>query len=132
MGNLLRNFKEMIATPDFFLGLLIVGLSYGMIFLFNLSAPFIIEHQMGYTPVTVGYASLIMGIAWMLGGFLGRTLMNKPFLPKIQLASLVQTTLILAMYIFLSGFKTFTLCLDLPFLFIWRLDLLLTITLHIV
>lgn len=97
--NLLGNFKEMIATPDFFLGLLVVGLSYGMIFLFNLSAPFIIEHQLGYTPVTVGYASLIMGIAWMLGGFLGRALMNKPFLPKIQLASLLQTTLILAMYI---------------------------------
>lgn len=83
----MRDYGIMLRTPIFLYGVFCVGLSYGTIIIFNLSGPFIIEHHMGYTPVVAGYASLIMGIAWLCGGFLGKMLINSAFFPKLKIAS---------------------------------------------
>ena len=54
---------------------------------------------MGYSEVVAGYVSLILGFAWMTGGFLGKALINKAFLPKIRYANLIQLSLIVLMFI---------------------------------
>lgn len=74
--------------------MLMCGLSYSMIMFFNLCGSFIIEHKMGYSEVVAGYVSLILGFAWMLGGFIGKALINKAFLPKIRIANFLQIGLI--------------------------------------
>ncbi|HVI49243.1 MAG TPA: Bcr/CflA family efflux MFS transporter [Chitinophaga sp.] len=94
---ILRNYGEMLRAADFVYGLIMLGLSYGITMIFGLSGPFIIEHQMGYSPVVAGYASLVMGLAWMCGGFLGKAMIRKEFLPKLRKACIIQIILIIAM-----------------------------------
>lgn len=93
--NLLKKeYSMMFRAKDFFYGMLMCGLSYSMIMFFNLCGSFIIEHKMGYSEVVAGYVSLILGFAWMLGGFIGKALINKAFLPKLRIANFLQIALI--------------------------------------
>lgn len=93
----LKEYDMLFRAKDFFYGMLMCGISYAMVIFFNLCGAFIIEHKMGYSEVVAGYVSLILGFAWMLGGFLGKFLISKDFLPKIRLANYVQIVLILLM-----------------------------------
>ncbi|MFY1045716.1 MFS transporter [Chryseobacterium sp. GP-SGM7] len=96
---LLKEYDLMFRAKDFFYGMIMCGLSYSMIMFFNLCGSFIIEHKMGYSEVVAGYVSLILGFAWMTGGFLGKALINKAFLPKIRYANFIQIFLIILMFI---------------------------------
>ncbi|ASK29825.1 MFS transporter [Chryseobacterium sp. T16E-39] len=97
---LIKEYNSMFKAKDFFYGMLMCGLSYAMVIFFNLCGAFIIEHKMGYSEVVAGYVSLILGLAWMTGGFLGKALINKAFLPKIRYANFIQLILIILMFIF--------------------------------
>lgn len=99
----LKEYDHMFRTKDFFYGMLMCGVSYAMVIFFNLCGAFIIEHKMGYSEVIAGYVSLILGFAWMTGGFLGKALIKRAFLPKIRYANFIQIFLILMM-IFCSYF----------------------------
>lgn len=96
---LMKEYDSMFKAKDFFYGMVMCGLSYSMIMFFNLCGSFIIEHKMGYSEVVAGYVSLILGFAWMAGGFLGKALINKAFLPKIRNANFIQLLLIVLMFI---------------------------------
>lgn len=96
---LLKEYNSMFKAKDFFYGMVMCGLSYSMIMFFNLCGSFIIEHKMGYSEVVAGYVSLILGFAWMTGGFLGKALINKAFLPKIRYANFIQLILIILMFV---------------------------------
>ncbi|GEN77870.1 MFS transporter [Chryseobacterium hagamense] len=95
---LIKEYSSMFKARDFFYGMIMCGLSYSMIMFFNLCGSFIIEHKMGYSEVVAGYVSLILGFAWMTGGFLGKALINRAFLPKIRNANLIQLLLIVIMF----------------------------------
>lgn len=94
---LFKSFKEMFNTIDFFYGMLLCAISYSLIMFYNLCGPFIIEHTLGYSAITTGYISLIMGLAWMCGGFFGKALINKALLPKIRAANYIQMVVIIIM-----------------------------------
>jgi MFS family permease len=94
---ILRDYGIMLRTPMFIYGVICSGLCYGTIMIFNLSGAFIVEHGMGFPPVVAGYASLIMGIAWLLGGFLGKALIDKPFMPKLRIANILEIGVIILM-----------------------------------
>lgn len=96
---LIKEYNSMFKAKDFFYGMLMCGLSYSMIMFFNLCGSFIIEHKMGYSEVVAGYVSLILGFAWMTGGFLGKALIKKAFLPKIRFANFIQIFLIILMFV---------------------------------
>ena len=98
-----KEYNMMFRAKDFFYGMLMCGLSYSIIMFFNLCGSFIIEHKMGYSEVVAGYVSLILGFAWMLGGFIGKALINRAFLPKIRFANFLQIVLI-GLMIFASFF----------------------------
>ncbi len=93
----LKEYDILFRAKDFFYGMLMCGVSYAMVIFFNLCGAFIIEHEMGYSEVVAGYVSLILGLAWMAGGFLGKFLIEKDFMPKIRLANYIQLFLILLM-----------------------------------
>lgn len=96
---LIKEYNSMFKAKDFFYGMVMCGLSYSMIMFFNLCGSFIIEHKMGYSEVVAGYVSLILGFAWMTGGFLGKALIKKAFLPKIRFANFIQIILIILMFV---------------------------------
>ncbi|UZR99282.1 MFS transporter [Chondrinema litorale] len=116
---LVKEFSNMLKTPDFSIGILMCGLSYGIVIFYSLTGPFIIEHTLDYSPIVTGYASLAMGIAWMCGGFAGRFLINKPFIPKLRLANFLQLFAIVAMLA--SSFKMSTLASLIAFAFLVHL-----------
>lgn len=90
-------YKTMIKDRVFVYGLLLCGLCYGTTMIFSMAGAFIIEHQMHYSAVTAGYASLIMGLAWMCGGFLGKASLKKAFLPKLRISNVLQLAVTAAM-----------------------------------
>lgn len=96
---LINEYTLMFKTKDFFYGMIMCGISYAVVIFFNLCGAFIIEHKMGYSEVTAGYVSLILGFAWMTGGFLGKALIRKAFLPKIRYANFLQIVLIILMFL---------------------------------
>jgi len=96
---LISEFKMMLKSIDFTFGIFMCGISYGLVMFYNLSGPFFIEHQLGYSAITTGYISLIMGLAWMCGGFIGKALIKKALIPKLRIANFIQILLIIGMLI---------------------------------
>jgi len=87
---ILSIYTGMIRTGSFTLGIVMLGLAYSMVMIYNMSGPFIIEHHFSLSPVITGYCSLILGFAWMVGGFIGKGLINKPFIRKMNINVLLQ------------------------------------------
>ncbi|WP_143305669.1 MFS transporter [Chitinophaga vietnamensis] len=81
---------KMLRTGSFILGIVMLGLAYSMVMVYNMSGPFIIEHHFGLSPVVTGYCSLVLGFAWMVGGFIGKAMINRPFLKKMGMNVLLQ------------------------------------------
>ena len=81
-----RIYGSMLGTRDFVFALLILGLSFGMVMLFGMASPFIIEHDWHFSPVVTGYCALLSGVSLMTGGIISKTLIRKPLYRKIPFA----------------------------------------------
>jgi hypothetical protein len=77
-------YASMIKTTSFSLGILILSFAYSMVIMYNMTGPYIIEHHYKLTPVIAGYCSLILGLAWMVGGFISKAVISKPFYSKLS------------------------------------------------
>jgi DHA1 family bicyclomycin/chloramphenicol resistance-like MFS transporter len=102
LQKIIATYYKMIATPSFTLGLIMLGLAYSMVMVYNLTGPFIVQHHFGFSAVAAGYCSLILGMAWMAGGFIGKATIQRPFLKKITLNLVLQLLLIVAMIVNLA------------------------------
>lgn len=100
LKTILNTYREFLSAKDFSIGVLVLGLSYSMVIIFGMSAPFIIEHVFHYSPVITGYASLCSGVSLLTGGMLSRMLIDKPFHKKLKLGNLVQFGIALLMFMF--------------------------------
>lgn len=95
-------YVDMIKTTSFTLGIVMLGLAYCMVMVYNMTGPFIIEHELHYSPVVAGYSSLFLGFAWMVGGFIGKATINKPFFRRLMLNSVLQLVFVVLMMISVS------------------------------
>jgi MFS family permease len=95
-------YANMIGTASFSLGIVMLGLAYGMVMIYNMTGPFIIEHKLGLTPIVAGYSSLILGAAVMVGGLLGKATINQPFFAKLSVSLSVQFVALVAMVLGLN------------------------------
>ncbi|MEN2401109.1 MFS transporter [Flavobacterium sp. MC2016-06] len=92
-----ETYKGMLKTADFTLGLLIIGICFGVVVIFSLSSPFIIERVLGYSAITTGYSSLLSGFSLMTGGIIAKSLIKKPLGKKVGIAFGIQISLIVLM-----------------------------------
>lgn len=92
-----QTYAGMIKTPDFTLGIVILGICFGLVVIFNLSSPFIVERVLGYSAVTTGYSSLLSGLSVMTGGVISKSLIHKPLGKKVTIAVSLQAILVLLM-----------------------------------
>lgn len=90
-------YGQMLSNPGFMLGLLMLGFAYSMVMIYNMAGPFIIEHQLSLTPIIAGYCSLILGFAWMVGGFIGKLTVDQPFYKKMLINIVLQLVFVTAM-----------------------------------
>ncbi|OJY86843.1 MAG: MFS transporter [Sphingobacteriales bacterium 44-15] len=95
--NVLSSYNILLTTPAFLTGMGMAGVSFGIVMIYGLSGAFILEHRMGYSPVAAGYAALVLGIAWMCGGFLAKGNIHKPLFKKTFIASFVQVIIVILM-----------------------------------
>lgn len=87
-------YKTMLKNRIFMLGIIILGLSYSIVMLFNLTGPFIIENTFHFTPVTIGYCTLILGFSWMIGGFIAKRRIALDFKARILQPIIFQLVMI--------------------------------------
>jgi len=87
----------MLRTADFTLGLIIIGICFGIVIVYSLSSPFIIERVLGYSAITTGYSSLLSGFSLMTGGIIAKSLIKKPLAQKVGTAFGIQIILVLLM-----------------------------------
>lgn len=90
-------YTGMLTNLPFILGIAMLGLSYAMVMVCNMTAPFIIEHHLQFDAVTTGYCSLILGFAWMVGGFISKATIRFPFFRKLALNSTLQLSAVVLM-----------------------------------
>lgn len=90
-------YGTMFKTPSFIFGLLMLGVSYCMVMVYNMTGPFIIEHHLLLSPVIAGYSSLVLGVAWMIGGFIGKATINHPFFKRLVVDVGLQLMFVLLM-----------------------------------
>lgn len=114
-GETIRNFKKfnlkktsisyrvMLRNSGFLSGILILGISYSVVMVFNIAGPFVVEHHFNYSPVIIGYCTLILGISWMIGGILSKRLVHYTFNPKILFFAGFQLLCIIGLIV-LSGY----------------------------
>lgn len=95
-------YVSMIKTTSFTLGIIMLGLAYCMVMVYNMTGPFIIEHELHLSPIIAGYSSLVLGFAWMVGGFIGKATINRPFFKRLAINSLMQVVFVIAMIISLN------------------------------
>lgn len=111
----IKLYKMMLKNRIFMLGIFILGLSYSIVMLFNITGPFIIENTFHFTPVVIGYCTLILGFSWMIGGFIGKRRIALDFKPRILQPVVLQLILITGL-IAVSYFAQ-SLFITIPFAF---------------
>lgn len=95
-------YSTMIKTASFSLGIVMLGLAYCMVMIYNMTGPFIIEHHLKLSPIVAGYSSLFLGFAWMVGGFIGKATINKPFFRRLMINVGLQVVFVAAMIVSLN------------------------------
>lgn len=105
LKSIVQTYTGMLKTPDFTLGLIIIGICFGIVVVFSLSSPFIIERVLGHSAITTGYTSLLSGLSLMTGGIIAKALIKKPLGKKVGIAFGIQILLVLLM-IFTSSLLT--------------------------
>ena len=95
-------YTDMIKTTSFTLGIVMLGLAYCMVMVYNMTGPFIIEHELKFSPVIAGYSSLVLGFAWMVGGFIGKATINRPFFKRLAINSALQLAFVILMILSLN------------------------------
>ena len=102
LDKIVKIYRQMLSTASFTLGLVMLGLAYCMVMIYNMTGPFIIENHLRLSPVVAGYSSLILGLAWMSGGFIGKATINRPFHQKLVVNLFLQVLFVLAMLLSLQ------------------------------
>lgn len=77
-----QRYRYMLTQVAFNRGMLNIALPYGGVLAFSMVSPFLIERVYGYGPKVTGYAALLMGLAWMAGGFIARLQLGRSLLHK--------------------------------------------------
>ncbi|MAG88545.1 MFS transporter [Zunongwangia profunda] len=105
-GETIRNVKKfnlkktsmlymvMLKNKAFVFGILILGMAYSTVMVFNIAGPFVVEHHFGFNAVTTGYCTLILGISWMIGGIISKTFSKQNFSRKLKVSAFTQIILL--------------------------------------
>lgn len=74
----LKNNFFTIMTHRIFLGtVMLMGLTYSLLIVFNTLGPFLIQTSLGYSSVYFGKVALLMGVTFLIGTFLCRRLLKQ-------------------------------------------------------
>lgn len=87
MATMKKNFREVISNPVFMALVVLMGLTYSLIIVFNTAGPFIIQSKLHYSPVFFGHLALLLGVVFLMATLLCRFILK--FFPLKQLLSIM-------------------------------------------
>src|ERR1700761_9220880 len=61
-------YGSMLKTADFTAGIFILGISYGILMVYNMASPFLIERLLHFSPTVSGDCALLSGLSMLSGG----------------------------------------------------------------
>lgn len=99
MPTIIMNYRKVLGTPAFSLGLFVLAASYSMVLIFGMTAPFIIEEQFHFSSIVTGYCALISGLGLFVGGMLAKQLTHRPLLTKLRIANFSECLIALLMFL---------------------------------
>lgn len=104
-----------------FLGLgIIMGLAYSLLIIFNTLAPFIVQSDLGHTPIYFGRMAFLMGLAFLFGTIVCRICLKKVTPLTLFFTMITVFTLIAAASFIISLFLNMNvLTLFIPSLFMY-------------
>ena len=106
LKRIFATYLEMLSTANFILGLVMLGLGYSMVMIYNLTGPFILGHDLHKSPVIIGYCSLFLGFAWTAGGLIGKATIDKPFFSKLMINLIIQLVFGIGMVLIAGHFNS--------------------------
>ena len=71
-----RIMKKISISPLFLIYTFLASLIYGILVVFNVIGPFLIQGELKYSAVSYGYIALFLGLLYFLGNILNRYLIN--------------------------------------------------------
>ncbi|GAA4807497.1 Bcr/CflA family efflux MFS transporter [Olivibacter ginsenosidimutans] len=119
LSAIVQSYRQVLGTGSFSIGLLVLGASYGMVLMFGMTAPFIIEEHFHFSSIVTGYCALVSGLGIFTGGLLAKSLIKKSFLIKLQVGNMASGAIALLMFI--VGFFFSNIYLLMSFVFIMHL-----------
>jgi DHA1 family bicyclomycin/chloramphenicol resistance-like MFS transporter len=97
LSKTIYSYKLMLGNINFLIGIIILGFGYSVVMIFNIAGPFVIENSFHFNSVVIGYCTLVLGISWMVGGIIGKKLINRPMNTKLKFATLIQICLVVVL-----------------------------------
>lgn len=91
-----NNFKTIITHRIFMGSVILMGITYSLLIVFNTLGPFLIQTALGHTAVYFGHLALFMGLAFLLGTIICRRLV-KQFTPEEIFSIAVPSFLLIAL-----------------------------------
>lgn len=93
LREVVANYRLMLSHESFILGIVILGLSYSVVMVFNIAGPFVLENALNSSAVVIGYCTLILGFSWMVGGIVSKKMSSLDMSKRILYASAIQVVL---------------------------------------
>ncbi len=95
-----QTYRNMLSYPPFIISIMVLGSCFSVIMVFNVKGSFLLETLFNKSAVFIGYCTLFLGVAWMLGGLICKRFSNispthrtiTPAVTQIGLILLLSTT----------------------------------------
>ncbi len=99
----LKNNFTTILTHRAFLGtVMLMGITYSLLIVFNTLGPFLIQTSLGYSSVYFGQVALFMGLTFLIGTFICRRLLKQLYPEEIFFYAILIFTFIAAIGVLLA------------------------------
>ncbi len=117
VSHLRENYTHILKNKYFLLIAIFIGLLWGYVPLFNVAGPFLIQVDLGRSPIVYGHIALLMGFGWFLGSTANRLLFRFDINIKTKVATALTLITVIVMLIYsLSGYFNLTLIIVPTFL----------------
>lgn len=98
-----KNLKEILTHRLFMALVILMGIAYSLIIVFNTLGPFLIQTRLNYSPVFFGHLALILGLVFLSATLICRYLL-KHFKAEQLLQVIINLFLVLAAIMFILSF----------------------------
>lgn len=107
VSTIANNLSSVLKHSKFIAGALICGLTYGVITVYNVVGPFLIESVLHYNAVVYGRIALFLGIGWIGGNLATRYFITHPHVRSITIGSILGFLLVSVLLLLFGVFNLF-------------------------